>query len=477
MKRVLAVLFAVSIEFLTGCGGTKGIASRFVYKVSPAVLEADGNVDVVLRVTFPPKSIYRTAEVEITPILKYNGKEGQFDNTIVVQGEGVRGNGNICSYANGCTFFTKSSIRFEDEMRHSELYVRAKIKAGNKQTICPDTKVADGIIAPTASYKTVKYESKVLELRNGNVEMEMDIALPKDFFWDAMAKVEFTPVLKYKDIYNDTERTFATYTIQGEDARGNNPICYTDRGGSFKTKSSIRFEEGMRHSELYVRAKSIVGDIEINWPDVKVADAVLTTSDPSARNYEIDQISEHYEMKLVGRLGYISVRIGKADDKFLLFTSLHDDIEWPLDGRYLVISGEDYASFEKNMAIVNEKYAKWTQTAKTEGVKNFRKTIVDFGDRIGRMSLFKMRGTTKLYAVFEVDEMGKCLLKFGSQEIDDSQYAYSNYAPYYTFYSPEDFRKFYEITKYDNAMKNYEKIKAKVDAKKKSIEDRDAKFD
>ena len=28
----------------------------------------------------------------------------------------------------------------------------------------------------------------------------------------------------------------------------------------------------MRHSELYVRAKSITGDIEINWPDVKVAD-------------------------------------------------------------------------------------------------------------------------------------------------------------------------------------------------------------
>lgn len=193
---------------------------------------------------------------------------------------------------------------------------------------------------------------------------------------------------------------------------------------------------------------------------------------------EIDQISEQAEMVLVGRLGTISARIGKAKDgNFYLYMSLHDDIKWPLDGKYLVVRGVEYASFEKNMAIVNEKYAKWTQTAKTDGVKNFRKTIVDFGDRIARMSMFDVRGKTKLYAVFEVDEYGRCLLKLGSQEIDDSEYAYSNYAPYYTFYSPEDFREFYEIIKYDNAMKNYGIMKSKIDAKKKAIEDRDAKFD
>lgn len=193
---------------------------------------------------------------------------------------------------------------------------------------------------------------------------------------------------------------------------------------------------------------------------------------------EIDQISERYEMVLVGRWKYYSARIYvDNDDEFYLSISLHDDIKWPLDGKYLMVLGKDYASFEKNMAIVNEKFAKWTQTAKTDGVKNFRKTIVDFGDRIGHMSMFEFRGGTKLYAVFEVDENGSCLLKLGSQEIDDSRYAYSNYEPYYTFNSPEKFRKFYEIIKYDNAMKNYGILKSKINAKKKAIEDRDAKFD
>lgn len=185
--------------------------SNVLYEVRPLILNADGNVDVELWGTFPANSFYPTAEIEFTPVLEYNNKEKELNHK-TVQGEGVRGNCDICSYKNGCTFHTKSSIRFEDEMRNSKLYVRAKITAGNKGPIYLDTKVADGIIAPTASYTTVRYESKVLELRNGNVEMEMDITLPKDFFWDETAKVEITPVLKYLG----REKEFASYTIQGE---------------------------------------------------------------------------------------------------------------------------------------------------------------------------------------------------------------------------------------------------------------------
>ena len=214
----------------------------------------------------------------------------------------------------------------------------------------------------------------------------------------------------------------------------------------------------------------------IKWGNGGNATATANQNKTASFSYALDQLSENGVI-LVGRWYNRSVRIQKDSDSFLLIISLHDDIEWPLDGKYLIILGEDYVSFEKNMAIVNEKYTKWTQTAKKDGEINFRKTIVDFGDRIGRMSLFQMIGTTKLYAVFEVDKNGNCLLKLGSQEIDDSEYAYSNYEPYYTFNSPEDFRRFYEIIKYDNAMKNYEIMKAKVDAKKKARDARDAKFD
>ncbi|MBR6083386.1 MAG: hypothetical protein IKP62_10775 [Salinivirgaceae bacterium] len=473
MKRFLTVLFAAMlVGQVWALGGPQKMASmmsKVRYEVSPMVLQANGNVEMEWSVTFPPKFFYSTAEVEITPILKYNNKEKPFNYILGVQGERVQGFGNVCSFANGGIFHTKSSIRLdEEEMLNSELYMRPKIISDNKEIVCPDIKVDATIIAPTASYTSVKYGTGDIELHDGNLEMEFDITFPKDFFRDETATMEITPVLKYDDEYRSKEKSLGHYTVQGKQVNGS-------ISDTFGAKLSVRFEEGMRNSELYVRAKIITGDIEIVCPEVKAADIAISSSDPT--NYEIDQISES-GMIFVGRCGYISARIHKNNDKeLLLLMSLHDDIKWPLDGKYLVVSGEDYASFEKNMAIVNEKYAKWTQTAKTDGVKNFRKTIVDFGDKIGRMSLFNMRGTTKLYAVFEVDENGKCLLKFGSQEIDDSEYAYSNYAPYYTFYSPENFREFYEIIKYDNAMKNYKIMKSKLDAKKKSIEDRNAKFD
>ena len=483
MKRILAVLF---VTMLVGqawaSGGLKKMASmmsKVAYEVKPAVLVArDGNVEMEWSVTFPPKFFCSTAEVEITPILKYNNKEKPFDCILCVQGESVQGFREICSFANGGTFYTKSSIRIdEEEMCNSELYMRPKFISDNKEIVCPDIKVDATVIAPTAPYSSVKYESKALELRGDNVEMEMNITFPKKFFWDATAVMVITPFLKYKfgketpiELYGK-EKSFASHTIKGERANSS---------GGVRIKSSIRFDDNMRNSELYVHAIILAdnANVKIVCPDVKVADVVIKSSEPLAQNYALDQVSEQSEMLLVGRWEYFSARIYKANDKeFFLSMSLHDDIKWPLDGKYLMVMGEDYASFEKNMAIVNEKFAKWTQTAKIEGVKDFRKTIVYFGDRIGRMSLFEIRGMTKLYAVFEVDGNGKCLLKLGSQEIDDSQYSYSNYAPYYTFYSPEDFRKFYEIIKYDNAMKNYNIMKSKIDAKKKAIENRDAKFD
>ena len=235
------------------------------------------------------------------------------------------------------------------------------------------------------------------------------------------------------------------------------------------------------------RLKNVYCDVEkkpVGWDPYWIADKLSSKTftryeiikwKGAVESYssEIDDLSESSNMFLVGRFGKRSVRIS---DGGYLFISLYDDFEY-MSGTYLRIDGKDYASFEKNMAIVNEKFAKWTQTAINDGVRNFRKTIVDFGDRIVYLAWFKPQEYTKLYAVFEVDEKGECLLKLGSKEIDDSKYAYSNYAPYYTFYSPEDFGKLYEIIKYDNAMKNYEIMKSKIDAKKKAIEDRDAKFD
>ena len=266
MKRVLAVLIAVCITVLTGCGGVKDMASSISQvrkEFWPTV--SNGNVELEMSVTIPPKYYYDSkAKVEITPVLKYLGKEKSFE-TYTIQGENAQGNNPICSFANGGTFYTKSSIRYEEDMRNSELYVQAKIITGNKGIVCPEVKVRDYDISPTAPYSSVKYESKVLELRDGNVEMGMNITFPEDFFWDETATVEITPVLKYIG----KEKIFGSYSVQGKQAKSNRSII--DGNSIFEIKSSIPFEEDMRHSELYVYAKIITGDVKITCPNVKVA--------------------------------------------------------------------------------------------------------------------------------------------------------------------------------------------------------------
>lgn len=193
-------------------------------------------------------------------------------------------------------------------------------------------------------------------------------------------------------------------------------------------------------------------------------------------DYWIDEETEQ-GFVLVGRWnktddfpGY-SVRIYKDSDVFFLLLSLYDDTQ--IGGRRILrISGKDYASFEKNMFAVNEKFAKWTQTAKTDGVTNFEKTIpVDFGDELVYCNN-SGNYLTELYAVFYVDSSGDCHLR-----LDDRENESSNHRPFIWIHSQEALNELCETIKFDNAMKNYDIMKAKLDARKKAAEDRDAKFD
>ncbi|MBR2194680.1 MAG: leucine-rich repeat protein [Salinivirgaceae bacterium] len=272
MKRVLAVLFAAMlVSQAWAIGGLKKMASYMSYvryEIRPGV--RNGYVEIMeSSITFPPKSfIYTTAKVEITPILKYKDKEKTFA-PYIIQGKKVQEDNPICDYYGGTfRFKNESSIRFEEDMRNSELYVRVKVIKGDKVIVCPDNKVADVIIWPTRLDESVEYTPKIFELRDGNVELEMNIKFPRYYLQDETAKVEMIPILTYKG----KEKSFESFTVQGPEAHGNNPQCNYYDGSWFNTKFSIHFEEDMRKSELYVRAKTITGDVEIISPDIKVAD-------------------------------------------------------------------------------------------------------------------------------------------------------------------------------------------------------------
>ncbi|MBR6083074.1 MAG: hypothetical protein IKP62_09130 [Salinivirgaceae bacterium] len=156
--KTTIVTSILCLALLTSCGGLSKMAedARFIqWEVSPKVLEMrNGDVEVELMVTFPPKYFQAAAVVQITPVLKYDGKEKIFDRSIRVQGEAVQANNEICSFANGGTFRTKSKIRFEEKMRCSELYIRATVSMRGQPIDLPEQKVACGVIAPFTNFTT-----------------------------------------------------------------------------------------------------------------------------------------------------------------------------------------------------------------------------------------------------------------------------------------------------------------------------------
>jgi Flp pilus assembly protein TadD len=150
MKKVNVCILASCALMLTACGGMNKMAkmaSSVKWDVTPKVLEMHGDsVEVEIKVTFPPKYFQKAATLELTPVLKYQGGEKAFASK-AVQGESVQANNEVCTFANGGTFTTKSKISFEEAMRSSELIARVKASMKGQSIDLPETKIADGVMA------------------------------------------------------------------------------------------------------------------------------------------------------------------------------------------------------------------------------------------------------------------------------------------------------------------------------------------
>ncbi len=150
MKKVNFYVLATCALALTACGGMNKMAkmaNEVQWDVTPKVLEMHGDsVEMEITVTFPPKYFQKAAILELTPVLKYEGGEKAFESK-AVQGESVQANNEVCSFANGGTFKTKSKIAFEEAMRSSELIARVKATMKDKSQDLPEQKIADGVMS------------------------------------------------------------------------------------------------------------------------------------------------------------------------------------------------------------------------------------------------------------------------------------------------------------------------------------------
>ena len=154
MKRksyLLTLILVLGVAlFTTSCSSKLKPLSQNNFNVTPSPLETVGNqVPVTVNGTFPEKWFHKNGIVTITPILKFGDREVA-GTPYSYQGENISGNRIAIPHSRGANFTMNSSFPYTPDMQSSELFLRFDGRIKNKQSILPDLKVADGIIATSA---------------------------------------------------------------------------------------------------------------------------------------------------------------------------------------------------------------------------------------------------------------------------------------------------------------------------------------
>lgn len=123
--------------------------------------------------------------------------------------------------------------------------------------------------APNVRYSVTP---EVLEAHAGDVDVTIRGTYP-DRYFNKRAIVEVTPVL----VYEGGETALSSITLQGENVRDNHQVINSS-GGSFNYNDKVPFNEGMRVSELVVRVNARMGNNEVDFDPLKIADGVIATS-------------------------------------------------------------------------------------------------------------------------------------------------------------------------------------------------------
>ena len=153
IKKLYLPIVALLVLAFSSCSKMGELSSDY-FTTNPEVLEAvGGKVPVTITGKFPEKYFKKSATVEVTPVLRWEGGEAK-GQPAMFQGEKVQGNDQTISYKAGGTYTMKASFDYVPKMAKSELYLDFKIKSGKKEYTIPSVKIADGVIA-TSELPTV----------------------------------------------------------------------------------------------------------------------------------------------------------------------------------------------------------------------------------------------------------------------------------------------------------------------------------
>ncbi|MCH5239127.1 MAG: tetratricopeptide repeat protein [Muribaculaceae bacterium] len=157
-KNVLFLSLGAALIALTGCSKKVGEFQSSYFSANPTPLETVGeNVPATITGNIPAKFMQKNAKVTVTPVLTY--ADGETKGTpVVIQGENVRANGQVVSYAVGGTVQVPFNTQYNPQMAESDLCLDFEVDQNGKLYGLPRVKVGYGIIATStlASAETIQ---------------------------------------------------------------------------------------------------------------------------------------------------------------------------------------------------------------------------------------------------------------------------------------------------------------------------------
>lgn len=153
-----------------------------------------------------------------------------------------------------------------------------------------------GLTKMTSKYNTVLYTvtPPILQVHAGKVALQIDGKIPEKYF-HKNATIDLTPVLKSKN----SEATFKTITLQGEEASGGKTTIPYVSGGGFTYKDEITYSSDLMNADLEIKAIAKLKDDTEPLGPVTVAKGVIATSQRVQNTEEIAVAHHGYEKETI----------------------------------------------------------------------------------------------------------------------------------------------------------------------------------
>ncbi|MDE6235244.1 MAG: hypothetical protein K2M56_05790 [Muribaculaceae bacterium] len=152
MNKSILFLSLGGLAVVTGgCSKKLGNFQSDYFSMRPSPMESVGQeVPGTVYANLPAKFMVKNAKVSATPVIQWNegAGVGEVSTTpVVFQGENVRDNGQIVSYAKGGQVNIPFDFPYQPEMAKSDLYLDFTVDQNGKVYTLPRVKVGSGVIA------------------------------------------------------------------------------------------------------------------------------------------------------------------------------------------------------------------------------------------------------------------------------------------------------------------------------------------